>query len=62
MKILMNPVAQKPMATEDVDSFRMLNEIIKSHKEDASSLVHCLQKYMDEIHEIPVQYYSSSLQ
>ena len=54
MKILMNPVVQKHIVTEDNTSFQMLMDIINTHKENPTDVILCLQKYLDAPHEIPV--------
>jgi hypothetical protein len=56
MKILMNPVVQKQMVTEDESSFHMLLDIINVHKETPADVILCLKKYLDTQHEIPVGY------
>ena len=55
MKIVVSPVVNKQMVTEDSTSYEMFLDILTTHEEDPDSLFSCLQKYLDSPHEIPVR-------
>lgn len=56
MRILMSPVAQKQMATDDITSLEMLLDIVSAHEKDSANIVLCLQKYSEVHFEIPVTF------